>query len=470
MAIQPTTKTAIDEITSGFLVPALLAGGDTRTALAAAVSAAMFNPLDLETKLCAWWSAKRADLITLSGSAVTSWADVVGGYALTQGTSANRPTYSATAVNGRPGITFDGTNDYLESSDAGLMGAVPTGAEAGEIWVICRNDADASDGLTRRAVAYGGNSNNTSRSARRTVISGADRLQGSVGTGAAAADRNQNLADFSERRVIRIKANGTDLQAYADGQLDLASAVAAVPSTDTTRFRAGAATNDTPAGYWKGVIEDIFITTLLTDREAAKLLAYCINQCGKDSDGAPDEIWLDGDSYSVISSNGDGMEPRFTADGRLITVSGVGGSTLAAQRARIEARLWSTYQTLIHWDGNPNGYASLADDMAHYAAIVAACPRSIIIPPVRRGADSTDMREYISTLQAALLEAYPTRTIDAQSLLAAAATSPGDDDDVAANVVPRSLLVDHVSDAHLNTAGWDVIYPAVKALVDSLVW
>ncbi len=123
---------------------------------------------------------------------------------------------------------------------------------------------------------------------------------------------------------------------------------------------------------------------------------------------------------------------------------------------------------LIFWDGSSNGYGTLAEDMALYAQVVAAVPKCIILPPVRRGIDDAGTLAAISALQAAIATTYADRTIDAQALLAAAATSPGDDADVLANVVPSSLLVDPVSNAHLNTAGWDVIYPEITDLMTTL--
>lgn len=54
-------------------------------------------------------------LVTLSGSKVTTWtdrADHADGSDATQGTDANRPTYNATGINGRPSIDFAATQ-YL---------------------------------------------------------------------------------------------------------------------------------------------------------------------------------------------------------------------------------------------------------------------------------------------------------------------------------------------------------------------
>lgn len=65
--------------------------------------------------------------IALNVSAVSSWPDYAGNGAAAQGTAANQPAFSATSFNGGPGITFDGSNDYL---DATLTSAVAAGARA----------------------------------------------------------------------------------------------------------------------------------------------------------------------------------------------------------------------------------------------------------------------------------------------------------------------------------------------------
>lgn len=60
----------------------------------------------------------RAD--SLSATPVASWQDKRGGANPTfaQATGGLQPTWSATAMNGRPGVTFDGIDDVLRSTDS----------------------------------------------------------------------------------------------------------------------------------------------------------------------------------------------------------------------------------------------------------------------------------------------------------------------------------------------------------------
>lgn len=61
--------------------------------------------------------------VTLSGSAVSQWDNMVGGNHATQTTSGNRPTVTAGALGTKPAITFDGTNSFLDVSGDGTAGA-----------------------------------------------------------------------------------------------------------------------------------------------------------------------------------------------------------------------------------------------------------------------------------------------------------------------------------------------------------
>lgn len=65
---------------------------------------------------CKLWL--RGDLgVTQSGGTVSLWADQSGNANdYSQGTAANQPTFTASAINALPGLSFDGTNDVLTSS------------------------------------------------------------------------------------------------------------------------------------------------------------------------------------------------------------------------------------------------------------------------------------------------------------------------------------------------------------------
>jgi hypothetical protein len=224
----------------------------------------------LGSKVLAWWTADRTNLITLSGSQITSWKDVVAGYDCVQAVSGARPLWSATSFNGAPAATFDAGDDELTLASVPL----PSGANASETWGILQQDALVADASTRRWFAYGGATNNDSRYASRTVNAGANVPSYSVGTGGTFASAVAVAgANFSSRHVHRVIATGSQIRQQLDGGT-VTSDTAAVPATGTTRVRIGASTGG--IGFWNGKVRDIIVTSILTTDEATALLAWAL--------------------------------------------------------------------------------------------------------------------------------------------------------------------------------------------------
>ena len=74
----------------------------------------LWRPDELGADLALWLDAEDTDSITLNGSTVSQWSDKSGNDRhATQSTAANQPTYSATGLNGKPSLLFDGTNDVM---------------------------------------------------------------------------------------------------------------------------------------------------------------------------------------------------------------------------------------------------------------------------------------------------------------------------------------------------------------------
>ena len=68
------------------------------------------------TGLFAWYDASTSSSITTQ-TGVSQWADLSGNARhLTQSTTNNQPAYGTVTLNGKPTITFDGTNDVLRSA------------------------------------------------------------------------------------------------------------------------------------------------------------------------------------------------------------------------------------------------------------------------------------------------------------------------------------------------------------------
>ncbi|MFM6265549.1 MAG: hypothetical protein ACKPFA_03415 [Dolichospermum sp.] len=80
----------------------------------------LWTPVQMSTAL--WLDAADSSTVTLNGGNVSQWNDKSGnGRHVSQSTAANQPTYTASGLNRKPVLTFDGINDFLVSN-AGTYG------------------------------------------------------------------------------------------------------------------------------------------------------------------------------------------------------------------------------------------------------------------------------------------------------------------------------------------------------------
>jgi hypothetical protein len=235
-----------------------------------------FSPAKLGGYLRAWWDAERADLITTS-TGVSSWKDVVAGYDMTQATGAAQPMWSPTSFGGFPGVTFDGIDDCLASTDVALLAALPFNADPCEMWTVVQQDALAADATTRDIFTYGGASTQMSRRAERVVVGGVNRsrvLQGNGTTSDTAA--GPTTVDFSTRHVVRCVYGAASISHYLDG---IAGATtASVGGVGQIRARMGATQVATAAQFWQGGIASVLVTLPLPEDKAAALHAYLMQR------------------------------------------------------------------------------------------------------------------------------------------------------------------------------------------------
>lgn len=99
----------------------------------ASPTAVAFSPTSL-SGLHSWWDASQITGLA-DGDPVASWSDMSGGgHTLTQATSAQRPTYKTSILNGKPVVRFDGVDDKLDTASFTLaqpftviFAAVPRG-------------------------------------------------------------------------------------------------------------------------------------------------------------------------------------------------------------------------------------------------------------------------------------------------------------------------------------------------------
>jgi hypothetical protein len=68
------------------------------------------------------WVPTALDLWFENPTSVSTWTGLAQSRNLVQATSSQQPTLNATAINGLPALTFDGSNDLMTCSTAGLSG------------------------------------------------------------------------------------------------------------------------------------------------------------------------------------------------------------------------------------------------------------------------------------------------------------------------------------------------------------
>lgn len=227
------------------------------------------DALALGADLLAWWDASYG--ITVTGAGVSAWVDRKSGHTLVQATDGARPAYSATGFNGAPGVTFDGTADYLSMESVPF----PSGADPSEIWIVVQQDTDPVAVATTRGIVSYGAAGTVNRAVARNPVLGVNRAYIIAGTGSGSPTATVEDVDFSSRHLVRGVFDTTSSVAVDGGTpVTVASALA----TATTRVRVGSNMADTPTTFWTGVLRDIIVTTPLSAEKAAFLETFLLGR------------------------------------------------------------------------------------------------------------------------------------------------------------------------------------------------
>ncbi len=159
-------------------------------------------------------------------------------------------------------------------------------------------------------------------------------------------------------------------------------------------------------------------------------------------------------------------------NGRAVSAQGVGGEGSTAIKARFDASSGSRRAINVIWSGR-NGVLTdngqIATDIQGMVNSLPSDGRYLVlsITNKRDGSEDLGTAKYakITAVNDQLAAKYGNRFVNVRAALIAAATSPGDDADVALDRIPASLTI---SDGmHLNDAGYVVVASAVrKALLD----
>jgi hypothetical protein len=238
----------------------------TRRGVVAASGAALWTPLNVSPY--ALWDAEEDTSITLVGSKASAFVDLTANaYSLGQGTDANRPTYSATSFNGRPGLTFDKAGPNFMSRTG--LGSLPTGATACEIWIICDQTLAAADTALGVIFDYGSSPNGLRR-VERAVVSAVNRARTVIGNGAGSNTVTNSNTAFSGRQAVRARIGAAATQVDVSGTAGASSAV--TPNTAAGNILLGRATGG--SAPFAGVINAVIVTPALTGDDETAMLAW----------------------------------------------------------------------------------------------------------------------------------------------------------------------------------------------------
>jgi hypothetical protein len=228
-----------------------------------------WTPFRLGASLIAWWDAERTDLITQSGGLVSSWKDAVSAHNLVQSSGSVKPAFSATSFNGRPGLTFDGTDDAIAM--ASLPAAFPTGANPSWLWGVVEQNRPDADTLNGDILQYGSSSTTAlTRRILRARSSAVSSLAASTGDGTTTTS-TLSSPTFNGRHVVVGKVSATDVTA----RMDATSGTPAAKVSNTTAsqaLRVGAAVNG--GDFWLGVISAVLVTLPLGAADEARMFDY----------------------------------------------------------------------------------------------------------------------------------------------------------------------------------------------------
>ena len=213
----------------------------------------IFTPTQI-TGCLLWVDADDQSTITHVAGSVSQWDDKSGNnYHLTQSTAAYEPTYSS--VIPYPYIEFDGNNQVLGNTDAGLIG-VSDGTNTMFVVFESANTTTSSPGQTLVAVNergrqyYGMNINSTTAGAGGTAFMNKSAQDYSC--------NNSTIASTTKQVVIGTR-DGTDRIIYdQNGVTDTKT-----NSTDTSQdmFSIGASweTGRTPSADYTGKIYEVIV-------------------------------------------------------------------------------------------------------------------------------------------------------------------------------------------------------------------
>jgi hypothetical protein len=185
----------------------------------------LWTPLNLGSSLVAWWDASYVPGLTFNGSNISAWTDRKSGIVASQATGANQPGWSATARNGKAGLTFNGSSQFLAFTPAGF----PSGSAASTLASAAFSNSSATITIS---FVFGANAAQQVRAIGKT----ASNLVAAFGSSndQSAAEGWAGVDHFAE---VLLPAGATPTQSiYVDGGAAETSPLLTFNTGTTTGF------------------------------------------------------------------------------------------------------------------------------------------------------------------------------------------------------------------------------------------
>jgi len=212
---------------------------------------------------------------------VTAWVDKINGYTLSQDTGANQPTISS--INGVQAFDYNGSTQFLSSTDAGLVAEGEGASEVNPTTVFYVAEFDAFDPY------FPVNWSNS------TTSGGTSPIYGTVNIAAVAGEwrifyrpgfllvNNQTAETASTNTpYILSTTTGEDIAIFANGsELLSAENTASESPLDADSFSVGVLVRTTKNFHVDGKIGDVLVyNRVLTDAEREKVEQYLATKYG----------------------------------------------------------------------------------------------------------------------------------------------------------------------------------------------
>jgi len=233
----------------------------------------LWTPTELGADLALWLDAADTDTITLSGSNVSQWDDKSGNNRhASQAIAADQPIYTSNVLNGKPGVTFDGSTDFLTVAHDNALNAQIAPSSV----VILYRERVSGFRLMQKAPSGTGASADAFFSSSSSVL-------GAAGTFTTSYPFWQNVWQFDvgtfSGNVIRHWRNGTKLVptnvtggSIVNGELVSSS----TPATNSDPLFIGKRDNPSSTeGHMNGeLLETLILTSALSTDDRQKLEGY----------------------------------------------------------------------------------------------------------------------------------------------------------------------------------------------------